>query len=119
MPEIMVFKEMIHDLGVPFTALPEEQGKWQNGEFIITVSPQPVDMLGIILPLSEDDLRYAENGTYSVKDRKIFTTITLQKGQKIRYKDVPYTIQNFKDLSDFTDVYIYLARWSGNESTSN
>ena len=67
-------------------------------------------MEGIILPLTENDLKYSEAGTYSVKDKKIYTTQPLELGQVIEYKGDKYTIQSFKDYSDYADVYIYLAR---------
>lgn len=68
-------------------------------------------MTGIILPLSNDDLKYAENGTYSTKERKLLVVEPLTEGTRVEYKDAFYTIQAFKDYSEYTDVNIYLMRW--------
>lgn len=120
MPELMIFKEMIDENSVPFIALIESEGHYEDdGDYVEGGEPEPVEMVGVILPLSDDDLRYAEGGTYSVKDRKVYTTQALKLGQKIQYKKTNYTVQNFKDYTDFTDVFIYLARWAGNEDSES
>ena len=66
---------------------------------------------GIILPLSEDDLKYAENGVYTVKEKKLYTVFPIEEGTVIRYKSDDYTVQAFKDYSEYADVFIYLMRW--------
>jgi hypothetical protein len=112
MPEIMVFKEMVEENSVPFIAYVESTGHYtDNGDWTLYGNPTTVKMDGIILPLSDDDLKYTETGTYSTKDRKIITTQPLEFNQKIEYKDTVYTVQNFKDYSDYADVFIYYARW--------
>lgn len=104
------FADFIEEFKVTFTAYQEtggyynDAGDWVEGGLI------PAQMTGIILPLNEDDLKYVEQGTYSVKDRKLYTTQPLQLGQEIEYKGTKYTVQNFKDYSDYADVYIYYAR---------
>lgn len=115
MPEKMVFKPMIDELGMPFVAYEQGEGHYEAGDWI-PGALVPSDRFGVLLPFSDDDLRYSEAGTYSVKDRKLLTTRELQKGQKIEYKGISYTVQNFKDLSDYADVFIYVARWAGNEN---
>lgn len=113
------FADFVEEFQVPFVACEESEGRWADNGDWIPGSKVSVNMVGIILPLSEDDLRYAEAGTYSEKDRKIYTTQPLKIGQKIEYKGIPYTIQNFKDYSDYADVFIYYARWASNESAGN
>ncbi|KNH23920.1 hypothetical protein ACS78_08180 [Priestia megaterium] len=121
MPEIISFKEMVVENGVPFVAIVEQEGGYYEdaGDWVPGGSPQPENRFGVILPLSGDDLRYSESGTYSVKDRKVYTIEALNPGQKIEYKGIPYTVQNFKDFTDYTDVFIYLARWAGHEHSNN
>jgi hypothetical protein len=131
MPEKMIFRPMIEQFGVPFTAFVEiSEGHYQDGDWL-EGEKQPVPSIGVILPLSEDDLEFAgvsayasseirdpAVGSYSVKDRKLYTTQPLKLGQKITYKNITYTILNFKDYSDYADVFIYVARWAGNENSS-
>ncbi|CAM4012604.1 hypothetical protein [Mesobacillus zeae] len=119
MPEMMSFKSLLDQYSVPFTAYAAGDGHWTDGGDWEPGVIAPVEMTGVILPFSDDDLRYAENGTYSVKDRKILTVYSVVEGQKVRYKNTTYTVQNFKDLSEYTDVNAYIARWAGNESSDN
>lgn len=105
------FADFIDEFKVPFTFTKVEEGSWQSNGDYIPGGATTVQMEGIILPLTEDDLRYSEAGSYSVKDKKIYTTDPLENGQVIEYKGDTYTIQSFKDYSEYADVYIYLARW--------
>lgn len=85
----------------------DDEGEW--------IPPQKSETLvkkeGIVLPLSEDDLKYAENGVYTVKEKKLYTVFPIEEGTVIRYKSDDYTVQAFKDYSEYADVFIYLMRW--------
>lgn len=105
------FADFVEEFKVPFEAYVTTEGHWEDNGDWVPGGESKVPMVGIILPLTQDDLRYEENGTFSVKDKKIYTTEELAIGQKLEYKDDVYTIQNFKDYSDYADVYIYFARW--------
>jgi len=107
------FADFIDEFKVPFTFTKVEEGHWNDNGDYIPGGETTVQMEGIILPLTENDLKYSEAGTYSVKDKKIYTTQPLEVGQVFEYKGDPYTIQSFKDYSDYADVYIYLARYRG------
>lgn len=85
----------------------QQTGIYQEGQ------ENPVAAKGIILPLSNDDLKYAEAGTYTVHDRKIYISEPLTIGQEIEYKGVRYTVRAEKDYSEQADVYIYLAQRVG------
>lgn len=118
MPEIMIFKSVIDEQGVPFIAHLSKEGAYVDGEWVEGIEDDKV-CIGVILPLAVgsknvgESLTYAENGVYSLKDKKLLTTESLPTGTVITYKDASYTIQDFKDLSDYTDVNIYLARFRG------
>lgn len=118
MPEKMIFAPMVMENGVPFTVYQQPvdtEGYFTAGDWV-QPEPVPVSSFGVILPFSSDDLRYTEAGTYSTKDRKLFTVDPLEVGQKIEYKGISYTVGQFKDYSDYADVFIYVARWAGNEN---
>lgn len=106
----MSFASVIQEQGVPFIAHLQSKGDYVDGEWI-KGQEVPEEMTGIILPLSDDDLKYAENGTYSAKERKLLVVKPLAEGTRIEYKDALYTVQAFKDYSAYTDVNIYLMRW--------
>lgn len=111
----MIFKSVINEQGVPFIAHLSTDGGYVDGEWV-EGTKEDKECFGILLPLSAgsqvgEALTYAENGVYSLKDQKLLTTDTLPTGTLITYKARTYTIQDYKDLSDYTDVNIYLARW--------
>ncbi|OES45232.1 hypothetical protein [Domibacillus iocasae] len=120
MPEKMIFAPMVQENGKPFTAFQKpvgEKGRYVAGDWVEPESI-PVPSFGVILLFSDDDLRYSEAGTYSTKDRKLYTIDPLEQGQEIEYKGIRYTVQQFKDYSDYADVFIYVARWAGNADNS-
>ena len=116
MPELMIFKDVILEQGVPFIAHLSTPGGYVDGEWVAGEKDDR-ECIGVMLPLSVgtqnvgETLSYAENGVYSLKDQKLLTTDTLPPGTLITYKGRTYTIQDYKDLSDYTDVNIYIARW--------
>ena len=117
MPELMIFKEVIDQQGVPFIAHLETPGGYVDGEWV-EGEKVPKECIGVLLPLGSganlgETLTYAENGVYSLKDKKLLTVDTLATDTQITFKGDMYTIQAFKDLSDYTDVNIYIARWRG------
>lgn len=105
------FADFVDEFKVEFTVFTESEGYWNDAGDWIPGGETVTQMVGIMLPLTDNDLKYAENGTYSVKDKKIYTTEQLQLGQKVAYQGNKYTVQNFKDYSAYADVYIYIARW--------
>lgn len=105
------FADFVEEFKVPFMAFQQTEGYWADNGDWIPGGETPVQMVGIMLPLTQNDLKYSEAGTYSVKDKKIYTTDPLSLGQTIEYQGDRYTIQNFKDYSAYADVYIYFARY--------
>jgi hypothetical protein len=105
------FADFVDEFKVPFSAFSQTEGYWTDDGKWVPGETQEVPMSGIVLPLTEDDLKYTEAGSYTVKNKKIYVLEQLKEGQEIKYKDDNYTIQNFKDYSDYADVYIYFMRW--------
>lgn len=105
------FADFVDEFKVPLVAISESEGYWTDDGKWVPGGPKEISMSGIVLPLTEDDLQYTEAGTYSVKDKKIYVLSPLNEGQKINYKGDIFTIKNFKDYSDYADVYIYFMRW--------
>lgn len=62
-----------------------------------------------VIPLSNEDLNFGEGGTYSTEDRKLYCYVDMEKGTKIKHKDIEYTILGRKDYEDFDDgLFIYI-----------
>ncbi|WP_332649670.1 hypothetical protein [Lysinibacillus sp. 54212] len=118
MPKKMLFADVISQNGVPFIALVATKGSYIKGKWV--QPPQrEVEMIGIILPIVAgsksigEELRFVESGVYTLKEKKLLTTEHIDIGTKAKYKGEIYTIQAFKDFTDYTDVNVYLMRWEG------
>lgn len=105
------FADFIDEFKVDFIIHTEEPGHYDdNGKWIPGGTLSPITMQGIILPLSNDELKYETDGTYTAKDRKIYTTTPLQRGQKLEYEGDSFTIDSNKPYEAYADVFIYFAK---------
>ena len=111
MSKAFAFADFVDEFKVPFTYIKKTDGYWNDAGDWIEGGETRTEMYGIVLPLSEDDLQYAEAGAYQAKDKKVYTTQPLELNAEIEYKGDRYTIQNFKDYSEYADVYLYYMRW--------
>jgi hypothetical protein len=105
------FSDFVEEFRVGFTVFEKQLGHYDDaGKWIAGGDLAPVTMQGIILPLSNDELKHEANGRYTEKDRKIYTTKPLKRGQKLEYNGDQYTIDSNKDYTAYADVYIYFAK---------
>lgn len=104
------FADFVDEFRVDFVAFDKVDGHYNNEGKWIDGAETTRSMGGIILPLSNDDLKHEVNGTYTVKDRKVYTTESLSIGQRLEYKTQSYSIDREKPYSDYADVYIYFAK---------
>lgn len=104
------FADFVDEFKVSFTAIDELDGHYNNQGKWIEGGKTNRSMEGIILPLTSDDLKHEANGTYTTKDRKIYTVEPLKHGQEIEHKEQRFTIDSEKPYNDYADVYIYFAK---------
>lgn len=107
------FREVIDSLGVMFSVSKKEEGHRVNGKWVPGMADDE-QLTGVILPLSNDDMQYIESGTYTKKEKKLYVVTPIALGSEVEYKGETYTIQAFKDLTEYTDVHIYLMRYREN-----
>lgn len=87
---------------------------YENGGVWVDGAPTEITFKGAVLPLSYKDLRYDAGGTYTVKDKKIYTYNTFEEGEKVTYEGADYTIQKSKDYSRLgSGLQIYIMKWGG------
>src|SRR5574339_262738 len=99
------FADFIDEFRVGFTVYEKQLGSYNDaGKWVPGGDLAPVNMQGIILPLSNDELKHEANGVYTVKDRKIYTTKPLKLGQKIEYEGDSFTIDSKKPYEAYADV---------------
>lgn len=104
------FADFVDEFKVDFTVYDQQDGYYNNeGKWIEGVET-PRAMNGIILPLSNDELRFEANGAYTRKDRKVYTTTPLEMGQKLDCNNQTFTVDSEKPYNEYADVYIYFAK---------
>lgn len=85
----------------------DDRGKLVKGDM-----PDPFEAAGIILPLSQDDIKKGDNGDYTERDRKIYVLAPLAKGTLVTFQGKTYEID--RELShSYTDVFRYYALGKG------
>jgi hypothetical protein len=105
-----MFADFVDEFAVNFTAHMATKGHYTDAGKWVEGSTTPQPMSGIILPLSNDELRFEANGKYTAQDRKIYVVEPLQMGQKIECDGQTYTIDGSKPYEAYADVYIYFAK---------
>lgn len=71
---------------------------------------------GAVVPLTNEDLRFDEGGTYNYEDRKLYCYIDIAKGEKVKHKEKIYTILERRDYEDFdSELKIYFMKRSGTD----
>ncbi len=84
---------------------PTKGGAWIPGKTI------EVEFKGAVVPLTNQDLRFDEGGTYMQSDRKLYCYKEMIKGTKIKHDNKDYTILEDKTYKDFDiGLYIYVVR---------
>lgn len=74
----------------------EESGRWEGPVWIEPVQGADIPFSGSFHPVSDDDLNFAEGGTFTVNDRKILTTKKIANGKLVTIKDDKYRVMQQK-----------------------
>lgn len=105
-----VFADFVSEFEVDFVSLDQSKGNYNDSGKWIQGTETPRPLKGIILPLSQDDLKFDPNGKYTTADKKLYTVDQLQIGQRIQYDGQYYTIEQEKPYQAYADVFIYFAK---------
>lgn len=92
---------------------PDQGGIWIPG----TTKEIEIKGVAAVVPLSNEDLKFDEGGTYSIEDRKLYCYKEIAKGTKIKHKNRVYTVLERKPYDDFDEgdleddgLYIYFIK---------
>lgn len=82
---------------------------YENGGEYKEKTKSEEEFEGSVVPLSKQELKYAENGRYKKEDRKLYCYKDMEIGGKVEFKGRCYTIDKRKDYSDFDPgLFIYV-----------
>lgn len=109
-----IFSDFVNDLAVDFTAYVPTAGAYDNTGKWIAGATTPVTMKGIVTAnYGNDSANFAEDGMRIELGKRIITTKPLKIGTKIEYNGEMFIIDNDKDNSPYTGIYIYGAKGAG------
>ena len=84
---------------------PYNGGVWVPGETAGT------EIEGAVVPLSNEDLKYDEGGTYNTEDRKLYCYKDVALGTKIKHNDNIYTVLERRGYAEHAGgLYIYFMK---------
>lgn len=90
----------------------EGNSKWKNGKLITGENKKVIS--GIVMPLSNKDLKNIPAGLYDFDDRKLYTKDTAEPGEKVIYGGKKYIIKSFRNWEE-ADLHIYILKLFKNE----
>lgn len=87
----------------------KKEGQYKGGRWDSEAETEE-ETLAVVVPLSNDDLQYDENGTYTKQDIKVYIRYPIASNAEITYKGKKYKVQEQGDYSEYSNVYIYFAK---------
>lgn len=111
----MDFSSLFGVYNRPFTFLPKPEAKRDyanGGQMAKGVPLDPVDMEGIILPLSTDDLKFDTAGTYTKQDRKLYLQEPeeLQENDQVQIDSLKYRVMGEKPYGYYAGFNMYFLK---------
>ena len=106
----MNFNNLIDRYSVDYEVLPKPKGTYVGGEFVEDwQQDEAVPMRGAIVAIPQKRI-YQSGGYLTQKDLQLFSYVPV-KGDKIRYNNNVYSVEEDTDLSKFAGVYVYIIKW--------
>lgn len=109
--------DMIDEFGVMVEVVTREGSQgWdpETGRPII-VPRETEERKAIVVPVSDEMLRFNEGGNFKASDRKIYTKEELDLTKLVIYKGREHTLTAWRDYDDLSDVFIYIMSRRDNE----
>ena len=101
--------DMIDEFGQTVQIVVREGSQGWDDDGLPIKSPQEVEeKQAIIVPVSDEMLRFAEGGNFKASDRKIYTKEEMDLTKVVIYKDREHTLTAWRDYDDLSDVFIYI-----------
>lgn len=110
------FSSLFASYSVSFTWIPKSQGRRdysKGGQWVEGAPEGPVELTGIAVPLSNEDLRFDTAGTYLREDLKLYVRFprVLNKSDSVVIRGAKYRVMLRKEYQpEYADFNIYIIR---------
>ncbi|QAS52809.1 hypothetical protein [Halobacillus litoralis] len=113
--QIFYFDEVFASFQVPFEAIKKSEGYRDHsngGQWVPGADLPPETLEGIIVPLSNDDMRFDTQGRYTEKDRKLYLQHPqrLKKNDHIYFEGQDYRVFDVKNHGVYADFSVYIIK---------
>ncbi|MBM7634075.1 hypothetical protein [Geomicrobium sediminis] len=110
-------KRILKKYEMPMSVEGEEvPGHWEGPVWVGPVPGDDIEFRGSFHPVNNDDLKFAEGGTFTVNDRKILTTQEIANGKVVTIKDDKYRVMQQKPHNLYAGFFVYYVRRVDNEA---
>lgn len=109
--------DMIDEFGVTVDIITREgsQGWDEETGAPIKTPSETEQRRAIVVPVSDEMLRFSEGGNFKSSDRKVYTKEELDLTKVVVYKGREHTLTAWRDYDDLSDVFIYIMSRRDNE----
>lgn len=109
--------EMIDEFGVTIEVVTREGSAGWDSETgrPIEAPKETEELTAIVVPVSDEMLRFNEGGNFKASDRKVYTKEELDLTKIVIYKGREHTLTAWRDYDDLSDVFIYVISRRDNE----
>ena len=109
------FSSIFAEFNRPFQYLPKTESyrDYENGGQLVEGMPvDPVDMVGIVMPLGNDDLKFDTAGTYTTEDRKLYLQepATLDEKAVVEMDGLRYRVIGDKPYGYYGGFNVYFLK---------
>lgn len=110
------FSSLFATYSISFTRIPKVEGYrdyTKGGQWVKSAPATPIEMTGIVVPLTNEDLRFDTAGTYTRQDQKVYVRKPsfLLKNDEVIVEGVKYRVVEKKEYpSEYTDFNVYVIR---------
>lgn len=101
--------EMIDEFGVTIEVVTRKGSQgWDDEGNPVVLPGEAQELQAIVVPVSDEMLRFNEGGNFKASDRKIYTKEELDLTKVVIYKGREHTLTAWRDYDDLSDVFIYI-----------
>lgn len=110
------FSDLFAEYEIPFQRITQTDGDRdysKGGQYIAGADLPPIEMTGMVVPLSNEDLRFEGNGRYTRQDLKIYVQSPqfLSENDVVVVRGVKYRVMPTRAYQpEYADFNIYIVR---------
>lgn len=109
----MDFRSFLRPYMITVYLVSESDGEYVGGIWV-PGKDKEIPFKAAITNFTDDVLQFGDGGTYNTDDEKVFTYKKLERGNKVKVRDLDYTVMEERDYSFYgRGLRMYVIRRDG------